>query len=155
MKPNELAVLEQIAAENCDQGEITEVIRPAAVLPTEAAHSVLTALSERDVAVGGVWQSTATQWRRFDQPSQLPGVAPPEHRLVGTIQIVYGAPTRHDITNYRVTVTAYGHAIGWAVESLCDDAIGHAGYTLATCPRASLTPPPRPFRFPSQALPVD
>jgi len=36
---------------------------------------------------------------------------------------------------------------GWTVESLCDEALGFGGLTLATCPRADLKPPPKPFRF--------
>jgi hypothetical protein len=36
---------------------------------------------------------------------------------------------------------------GWSVTSLCDEALGYADLTLATCPRADVTPPPKPFRM--------
>jgi hypothetical protein len=69
-------------------------------------------------------------------------------QLVGTIATTYGAPTRYEITIYRVTVTAHGHEKGWSVESLCDDALGYAGLTLRSCSRAEMRQPPRadPFR---------
>jgi hypothetical protein len=63
-------------------------------------------------------------------------------RLMGTIGVIYGSPSRHDITIYRVTVTAEGSAAGWSVESLCDDALAFVHLTLAECPRADLLAPP-------------
>jgi hypothetical protein len=33
------------------------------------------------------------------------------------------------------------------VESLCDEALAFGGLDLATCPRATLQAPPKPFRF--------
>ena len=56
---------------------------------------------------------------------------------------MYDSPHRHEITIYKVTVTANGLDQGWTVESLCDDALIWAGLTIATCPRAELTSPPR------------
>jgi hypothetical protein len=51
-----------------------------------------------------------------------------------------------------VTVTPVGTAAGWTVEKLCDEPLGYGGLTLASCPRAKMQPPPKPFRrFPTQA----
>lgn len=125
---------------------VTEVIRPAAILPEEAARQVLVELAHRDVRTGGTWFSTPSVWQRYDQPwrgSDDPGAA----ALLGTMQITYGVPTRYDITIYRVTVTTFGADQGWTVESLCDEALAFGGYTLAQCPRADLAPPPKPFRL--------
>lgn len=68
-------------------------------------------------------------------------------QLIGAIQVAYGTPTRYEITLYRVTVTRYGTQQGWSVETLCDEALAFGGLDLATCPRATLQAPPKPFRF--------
>jgi hypothetical protein len=125
--------------------ETTRVIRPAAVLTEQAAHRVLTALEELDVARGGMWNVTPGLWQRFDKAWE--GGAMGGARLLGTIGAVYGTPSRYEITIYRATVTAYGAESGWTVEALCDDALVHAGLTLDTCPRASLVAPPLPSPF--------
>jgi hypothetical protein len=137
---------ELLVAEACDEGVVIEVIRPAAVLPEHAARAVLVELALHDVAAGGVWHSEPTQWRRYDRPFAAPGT-PGDAQLVGTMQVAYGTPTRYEITVYRATVTQAGTTAGWTVESLCDEALGFGGYTLASCPRADLAPPPKPFRF--------
>jgi hypothetical protein len=46
-----------------------------------------------------------------------------------------------------VTITPFGAQHGWTVDDLCDEALGFGGYTLADCPRADLTPPPKPFKM--------
>jgi len=55
---------------------------------------------------------------------------------------------RGSITVYRASVTNEAAAIGWTIDALCDEAFGHAGLTLASCPRAALQPPPArdPFK---------
>lgn len=133
--------------------ETTRVIRPAAVLSEQAANKVLTALEELDVSRGGLWNVTPGLWQRFDKPWE--GGFAGESRLLGTIGAVYGTPSRYEITIYRVTVSACGADDGWTVESLCDDALRHAGLTLETCPRAKLVAPPMPdpFRLPGQVGP--
>jgi hypothetical protein len=138
--------VELLAAQAYDEGVITEVIRPAAVLPEEAARRVLVELALLDVAAGGLWHADPTQWRRYTMPWAGPG-DPGQAHLAGTIQVAYGTPTRYEITIYRATVTAVGTKDGWTVESLCDEALAYGGYTLASCPRADLKPPPKPFRF--------
>jgi hypothetical protein len=138
--------LELLAAEAYDEGTVTEVIRPAAVLPEHAARRVLVELALHDVAAGGHWHSEPTQWRRYDHPWKVPGI-PGAAQLVGTMQVAYGTPTRYEITIYRATITQAGTAAGWTVESLCDEALAFGGYTLASCPRADLKAPPKPFRF--------
>lgn len=129
-----------------DEGVVTEVIRPAAVVPEEAARAVLVELALRDVQNDGEWMSDPTRWARYDRPWVGPN-DPGESQLVGTIQVAYGTPTRYEITVYRATITRYGTEQGWTVERLCDEALGFGDLSLATCPRASLNPPPKPFRF--------
>jgi hypothetical protein len=131
--------------------EISEVIRPAAVLLQTEAQLVVAALSNLDVAKGGVWIVNPGMWQRFDHAWDGPGGMAGSARLVGTIASTYGAPTRYDITIYRVTVTSHGHDKGWTVESLCDDALGYAGLTLKSCTRAELKTPPRSDPFHDEA----
>lgn len=127
-----------------DDGYVTEVIRPAAILPEEAARAVLMELAEQDVARGGVWQADPRLWSRYDVP--WTDGARGASQLVGTIQVAYGTPTRYEITIYRVTLTRHGTDLGWTVQTLCDEALAYGGVELATCPRAALLAPPKPFR---------
>jgi|SRR5581483_4292771 len=134
--------------------DTTRVIRPAAVLRAQEGERVLDALAALDVADGGIWITNPGLWQRYDKPWDGEGGMAGASRLVGTIGAAYGTPTRYDITIYRVTVTEHGAAAGWTVESLCDDALGHAGLTLATCARAELRDPPRsdPFHSGGQSV---
>jgi len=136
---------ERLMAEAYDDGVVTEVIRPAAIVPEDAARLVLVELAMRDVHAGGHWDATPTLWRRFDQPAE-PDVALEDTHLVGSLQVAYGTPTRYDITIYRATVTTLGQECGWTVETLVDEALGFGGLDLASCPRADLSPPPPVFR---------
>jgi hypothetical protein len=139
--------LERLASEAQDEGVVTEVIRPAAILPENATREVLMQLALNDVRVGGLWQADPAVWRRFDRPWDGEDGGPGSAGLLGTIQVAYGVPTRYEITIFRVTVSQLGDESGWSVSSLCDEAIGYGGLTLETCPRAELAAPPRPFRF--------
>ena len=141
------AALEMLAASAYGDDDISEVIRPAAILNEEAARQVLADLSLHDARVQGVWVAEPGTWKRYDRSWNGHDGTPGAAQLVGTIQAIYGTPTRHEITIYRATVTGPAAAEGWTVESLCNDALQFAGLTLDTCPRASLAPPPRPFRF--------
>ncbi|MDP9219777.1 MAG: hypothetical protein M3P23_04460 [Actinomycetota bacterium] len=137
---------EMLAAQAYDDFVITEVIRPAAVLPESAARQVLVEMAFRDVNGGGQWHARPGDWHRYDRPWPSPddtGGA----QLLGTMQVAYGTPTKYEITIYRATITATGTKQGWTVESLCNEALGLGGLTLASCPRADLAPPPRPFHF--------
>ncbi len=145
---------QQSGSEPPDDGSVTEVIRPAAVVPEEAARTILVELSLRDVRSGGLWQAESSSWRRYDRPFTAVGDAShgaaeelARPHLIGTIQIAYGTPTKYEITLFRVSVTRYGSELGWTVQSLCDDALGFGDLSLAECPRASLAAPPKPFRF--------
>lgn len=138
---------ELLVTEAYDDGVVTEVIRPAAILPEQAARKVLVELAVRDVLNQGVWSSQPVLWRRFDRPWDGPAQTPGSAQLVGTMQVAYGTPTRYDITIYRATVTRLGADQGWTVTLLCEEALGFGGMDLASCPRASLVPPPKPFRF--------
>ena len=137
---------EELAAAVYEDVAVTEVIRPSAVLPENAARVVLVELAMRDVRSGGYWQSSPTLWQRYDRAwdtAEVQGSAP----LLGTLQVTDGTPTRYAITIYRATITQAGAAQGWTVEALCDEALGFGGYTLADCPRAELAAPPKPFRM--------
>ena len=138
--------LEELAAAAYEDEAITEVIRPAAVLPESAARVVLVELALRDVRNDGHWWSSPTMWRRYDRPWDDPD-APGTAELIGSLQVTYGTPMKYAITVYRVTITPFGAQHGWTVEHLCDEALGFGGYTLADCPRAELTPPPKPFKM--------
>jgi hypothetical protein len=137
---------ELLMAEAYDDGVVSEVIRPAAIVPEEAARAVLVELALRDVQNGGVWQSEPQLWSLYDRPWH--GYNNPSGaELIGTIQVAYGTPTKYEITIYRVTVTRFGVEHGWTVHSLTDAALGFGGLTLDDCPRATLSAPPRPFKY--------
>lgn len=141
------AAFEALAANAYGDGTISEVIRPAAVLPDEAARSVLAELALRDVRAGGLWLADPTSWRRYTAPWPDGEDAGGQTPLIGGMQIAYGTPTRYEITVYRATVTQNAAAAGWTVTRLCDEAMAFGGLSLDTCPRADLRPPPRPFRL--------
>jgi hypothetical protein len=105
-------------------------------------------LEANDVSRGGVWNVGPGVWQRYDKPWDGVGGMVGSARLMGTIGVIYGSPSRHEITIYRVTVTGDGVDAGWTVESLCDSALDFVLLTLEDCPRAELaTPPTRdPFR---------
>jgi hypothetical protein len=140
-------VLEMLVSEASggDEGAITEVIRPAAIIPEDSARLIMMELALRDVRNGGLWLAEPALWRRFDRPFE--GAAAASSNLIGSLQVAYGTPTRYDITVFRVTVTGYGAEHGWTVASLCDEALHYGHLTLSECPRAQLSPPPQPFRF--------
>src|SRR4051794_28875184 len=137
--------LELLVSEAAGEGSVTEVIRPAAIIPEEAARHILQELVLHDARVDGVWLAEPTVWRRHDRP--LESGEPPN--LVGSLQVAYGPPTRHRITVHPATVTRLGTEKGWTVASLCDEALQSGGLTLDECPRAELNAPPKPFRFTS------
>lgn len=141
------AAFEMLTAWASGDGDVSEVIRPAAILNEEAARQVLADLSLNDARAQGVWVAEPGTWKRYDRTWNGQDGTPGSAQLVGTIQAIYGTPTRHEITIYRATVTGPAAVEGWTVTSLCDDALRFAGLTLDTCPRATLAPPPRPFQF--------
>lgn len=144
--------LELFMTEAYDEGVVTEVIRPAAILPESAARAVLVELAMRDAHGHGVWHAQPTLWRRFDRPWDDPNGGQGSALLIGTMQVAYGTPTKYTITIYRATITRFGHENGWTVESLCNEALAFGGLTLDNCPRAELAPPPKPFQFTSAAV---
>jgi hypothetical protein len=129
-----------------DEQVVSEVIRPAAIVPEEAARAILVELSFNSVTAGGLWLSEPSRWNRYDRP-WASAAEPGEAGLVGGIQIAYGTPTKYEITIYRVMITRRGTELGWTVQSLTDEALGLGGLTLADCPRATMAAPPRPFRY--------
>jgi hypothetical protein len=139
--------LEQLVSEAYDDGVVTEVIRPAAVIPEESARQILVHLTLHDVRMGGLWWAEPSTWQRFDRPWNGTDRGPGTAELLGTMQVIYGMPTRYEITVFRATITRVGQQLGYTVTSLCDEAFGFGSLTLASCPRADLRPPPQPFRF--------
>jgi hypothetical protein len=125
-----------------ETAEQSLVLRPAAVLDYRSAVRVLSELERLDVALGGVWNATSSLWQRFDQPWNGPGGSRGDAELLGSIGVMYDAPARHQITVYRVTLTAAGASKGWTIDAVCDDALAWGGLTLRTCPRAELRVPP-------------
>jgi hypothetical protein len=140
-----LVYTELIGMEIHGDGAVSEVIRPAAIVPEEAARKILASLTSRSIDNGGHWVATPRQWCRYDQPGVDREGAAVGH-LVGWIEAVYGASTRYEVTLYRVTITPVGTNAGWTVEKLCDEPLAYGGLTLASCPRAKMQPPPKPFR---------
>ena len=136
---------ELVGTELYQDGSVSEVIRPAAIVPEEAARAILAELQLQSVDRGGLWLATTRQWSRYEQPGVGSG-GHPTGELIGRIEAVYGATTRYEVTIYRVTVTPFGTANGWTVERLCDEPLGYGGLSLASCPRAQMAPPPKPFR---------
>jgi hypothetical protein len=107
--------------------------------------TILAELRQRSVEMNGCWEATARRWSRYDRPG-VDSNGEPIGDLIGVIEAVYGASTRYEVTLYRVTVTPAGTIAGWTIESLCDEPLAYGGLTLATCPRANMAPPPKPFR---------
>src|SRR5262249_32548246 len=130
--------LELLLTEAYDDGVVTEVIRPAAVLPEESARRVLMELALRDVRIGGEWWAEPATWRRYDHEWNGTDGGTGNAELLGTIQIAYGVPTRYEITIFRATITRIGQNHGLTVNDLCNEALGYGGLTLDTCPRADL-----------------
>ena len=85
---------ELLMAEAYDEGVVSEVIRPAAIVPEESARAILVELALRDVQNNGLWQSEPSLWSRYDRPCQS-YVNPAGAELIGTIQVAYGTPTRY------------------------------------------------------------
>jgi hypothetical protein len=146
-KGDAVNALEQLVSEACGDTAVTEVIRPAAIVPDEAARQILAHLSAHDVRMGGLWLAEPAAWQRFDRPWNAPDRGPGTAELLGTLQVIHGMPTRYEITVFRATITYAGQALGYSVTSLCDEALGYGGLTLESCPRAELRPPPQPFRY--------
>lgn len=139
--------LELLVSEAFGDGIVTEVLRPSAIVPEDAARNILIEMAMRDVRLDGEWWADPATWRRYDKPWDGPERTQGTSELLGSIQIAYGTPTRYEITIYRVSVTRVGTERGVTVESLCDEALGLGGLTLELCPRADLKPPPKPFQL--------
>jgi hypothetical protein len=125
---------------------ITEVIRPAAVVPEAAARAILKRMALLNIYTGGLWLAELNRWVRYDHTWSAPGDPGNAHRL-GTLKITYGSPRKYEITIYQVMITQIGADSGCTMQSLCDEALGFGDLTLADCPRAALSAPPKPFRF--------
>jgi len=140
--------METLASLLYDDLTVTEVIRPAAVLSETNARLVLDELRRQSVSNGGHWHAEPGCWRLYEFPWEgMRESAADRERLIGSIQVAYGMPTRYEITIFRATITVTGSRCGYTVESLCDEALAAAGLTLASCPRIDIPEPPKPFRM--------
>jgi hypothetical protein len=139
--------LELLVSEAFGDGVVTEVLRPSAIVPEDAARNILIEMAMRDVRLDGEWWADPATWRRYDKPWDGPERTQGTSELLGSIQIAYGTPTRYEITIYRVSVTRVGNDRGVTVESLTNEALAFGGLTLENCPRADLKPPPKPFQL--------
>lgn len=128
-----------------DAGTVSAVIRPAAIVPEDAARAILLELSMHSIHSDGLWLAEPSRWNRYDRPNDPSADQPP--RLIGTIQVAYGTPTKYEITIYRVSITRTGVELGWTVSSLTDEALAFGDLTLAQCPRATLAAPPEPYWY--------
>ena len=137
---------ERLMTEAYDEGVVSQVIRPAAIVPEDAVRQILVELALRDIRNGGVWQSEPQLWSLYDRPWRGPD-NPAGAELIGSIQVAYGTPTKYEITIYRITVTRFGTTGGYTVDSMTDAALVFGGLTLADCPRATLSAPPKPFKY--------
>ena len=122
-----------------------QVIRPAAVVPERAARAIMEWLGEHDVTGGGCWLHDISCVQRFSGPFDGLGGMRGSAVLLGSIHMVWD---RWDATIFRANVTEPGLQAGFTVTRLCDELLGVAGLSLATCPRAELVdaPVPDPFR---------
>jgi hypothetical protein len=129
------------------------IIRPSAILSAAAASAIVRALDREDVAYGGLWSASVGLWHRYDQPWNGRAGSRGSAKLAGSIAVIYESPVRNQITIYKVVITDVGHQLGLTVDSLCDEALAHAGLRLANCPRTPMTGPPvaDPFRLPVPA----
>lgn len=125
---------------------VTEIIRPAAIIPEAAARAILTGMAVNSVYNNGLWLAEPSRWIRYDQPWAHPVDQGRTNRL-GIIRVTYGMPTKYEITLFQVSITQAGVAAGHDPSSLADEALAFGDLTLAACPRAQLKPPPKPFRF--------
>lgn len=124
---------------------VTEVIRPAAVLPEDAARSILLELALNNVMSNGVWSAKPNAWSRWSQP--FVDGEPHDAKLIGIVEVAYGTPSRYEVTIYRVSITDYGDEGGWTVRALVDEALAFGDLNLDLCPRTHLPPPPPPVKL--------
>ena len=117
-------------------------IRPAAVLPRDAAAAVLRTLQQRDVSCGGVWNATPGVWQRYDRPWSGSLGSRGDAELLGTIGVIYDRPDAGEIALYKVTLTAAGRQLRVTEEALCEEVLAFAGISLATCARADIDAAP-------------
>ena len=127
-------------------GPVAALIHPAAVIPAAAARAICAGIAAHSVYEGGLWLTEPSRWVRYDRPWAASREQGRTTRL-GTVRITYGTPTKYEITIFQVAVTQAGSEAGVTVQSLADEALAFGGLTLAGCGRATLTAPPKPFRF--------
>lgn len=136
--------IDDLFSQALDDVAVTEVIRPSVILDEQQARQVRSELAARDARAEGEWITTPNVWERYDRPwheSDDAGAA----KLIGSMHVIYDSPSRYNITIYRAVITVHGHAQGWDVTALCNEALGYVGLSVETCARADLRPPPQVF----------
>ena len=128
------------------EGSVTQMSRPAAVIPAAAVRAICAEIAANSVYDNGLWLTEPGRWVRYDRPWDRSEEQGRTTRL-GTIRVTYGMPTKYEITIIQVAVTEAGSAAGITVQSLADEALAYGALTLAQCSRASLSTLPKPFRF--------
>ncbi|MCA1711525.1 MAG: hypothetical protein LC789_07785 [Actinobacteria bacterium] len=121
------------------------VIRPAAVVPERAARQILAWLDQNDVSSGGQWSHDVGSIQRYSGPFDGLAGMRATAKLLGSLHITW---EKYQVTIFRAHVTDEGVAAGLTVDALCDEVLGVAGLTLASCPRADLLAAPTvdPFK---------
>lgn len=91
---------EMLMAQVYDEGVVSEVIRPAAIIPEAASRSILVELALLDVRHGGVWASEPSLWSRYDGPWDGAAGRHGSAELIGTSRWLTG---RRPATRSRST----------------------------------------------------
>ena len=137
---------ELLMAEAYDEGVVSEVIRPAAIVPEEAARAVLVELALRDVQNGGrlaVRAAAVEPVRPALARLRQPGGRRADRHHPGRL--------RHPDQVRDHHLPGHGHPVrrGPRLDrhSLTDAALDFGGLTLDDCPRATIIRSPRPFKY--------
>jgi hypothetical protein len=133
--------------------EADYIIRPAAVIPSQAARELVTWFARNSLEAGGLWNvGTHTGiWQRYDKVWNGAFGARGDSQLVGTIYVTYDMPRKHEVVIHRVQISDHGLMLGWTSTTLVDEVLAFVGLSIDTCPRDTSLPATRgkdPFQKP-------
>lgn len=142
-----------VHAQAATRVESDYIIRPAAVIPVQAARELVTWFQRNALENGGLWNVGASTgiWQRYDKSWNGPFGARGDSQLVGTIYVTYDMPRKHEVVVHRVQITDHGLMLGWTSTTLVDEVLAYVGLTIDTCPRDTSLPATRgkdPFQRP-------
>ena len=131
------------------EGAVTQLSRPAAIIPEAAAREISARIADHSVYQNGLWLTEPGRWVRYDRPwTETPESREPGRTTrLGSIRFTHGTPSKYEITIFQVAVTQAGHDAGLTVEALADEALAFGSLSLDRCTRATMTTVPKPFRF--------